>query len=51
VLDGRALLPQELQRARCRSRSLDAFAPQQITAIAQASGAVLTTIAPEPTSA
>jgi hypothetical protein len=45
------LLPQELQRARCRSRSLDAFAPQQITATAQASGAVLTTIAPEPTSA
>jgi len=29
----------ELQRARCRSRSLDASAPQRMTATAQADGA------------
>jgi hypothetical protein len=33
------LLPHELQRARCLSRSLDTSAPQRMTATAQASGA------------
>jgi hypothetical protein len=33
------LLPQEVQRARCLNRLLDASAPQQMTATAQASGA------------
>ena len=32
-------LPHELQRTRCRSRSLDTSAPQRMTATAQASGA------------
>jgi len=33
------LLPQAVQRARCRSRSLDAPAPHRMTGTAQANGA------------
>ena len=39
MLERRALIPHEVQRARCLSRSLDAVAPQRMTATAQASGA------------
>jgi hypothetical protein len=34
------LLPQPVQRAHCRSLSLDSFAPHRITATAQAKGAL-----------
>jgi hypothetical protein len=34
------LLPQPVQRAHCRSLSLDSLAPQRITATAHANGAL-----------
>ena len=43
-----SLLPHTVQRARCRSTSLDASRPQRMTATAHASGVMLAPLAVQP---